>query len=136
MEVPTLVIDDSDIDQYLIKRQLTESKFASRVFSKFNGQEALEFLSDYAANKIQYKDDYPPSVILLDINMPLMNGFEFLEKFKKLREEHDYCSTSIIVFLTSSSDEKDINQATQYDFVKGYIHKPLDITQLQELVSN
>lgn len=135
MENSVLVVDDNDIDQYLIKRQLIESDFTDQVFSSTNGEEAVDFLSDYENNKNKYKDGFPPGLILLDINMPLMDGFEFLDIFKGLRQEHDYCAAPVVVFLTTSNNQSDIDKAMSFDFVKGYLHKPLDIDQLKELVS-
>ena len=73
--------------------------------------------------------------ILLDINMPLMDGFEFLNIFKTLRLEDDYCATPVIIFLTSSNDQSDIDKAMSFDFVKGYLHKPLDINQLKKMIN-
>lgn len=134
MDNSVLVVDDNDVDQYLIKRQLTEGGFTGQMFSSANGEEAVEFLSDYDTNKAKYQDGFPPGLILLDINMPLMDGFEFLDIFKKLRQEHDYCMTPVVVFLTSSNDQSDIDKAMGFDFVKGYLHKPLDIDQLKKLI--
>ncbi|MBL1431973.1 MAG: response regulator [Gammaproteobacteria bacterium] len=136
MKSSVLVIDDNDIDQYLIKRQLTESGFTKQVFNSANGEEAIVFLSDYDNNKAEYKNEFPPGLILLDINMPLMDGFEFLKVFKKLRQERDYCATPVVVFLTSSNNQADVDKAMDFDFVKGYLHKPLDIDQLKKIVSN
>lgn len=136
MENSVLIIDDNDVDQYLIKRQLTENGITDQVFSSANGQEAIDFLSDYEQNKAKYQDGFPPGLILLDINMPLMDGFEFLNIFNKLREENDYCATPVVVFLTSSNDQSDIDQAMSFDFVKGYLHKPLEIDQLNNLINH
>lgn len=135
MENSVLIVDDNDVDQYLIKRQLTENGITDQVFSSANGQEAVDFLSNYEKKKAKYQDGFPPGLILLDINMPLMDGFEFLDIFKKLRQENDYCTTPVVVFLTSSNDQSDIDKAMRFDFVKGYLHKPLDIDQLNNLIN-
>ncbi|MCB1179628.1 MAG: response regulator [Leptospiraceae bacterium] len=118
-----LVIDDSEGDNFLTKRIFSKSEKIkeSDLYFCLNGKEALEFLINLN-NK--HPDDLP-KIILLDINMPIMDGFEFLEKFNNLRETEKFINSSIILMLTSSQNEEDKKRVEKYSFVKGFFNKPL-----------
>lgn len=117
-----LIVDDSEADVYLVKRMLKKVSLSENISSVENGKSALDYLANYAENLAKNPDGFPPVLILLDINMPLVNGFEFLEKFDLLRKEHDYCSCILMMF-SSSENENDKKKALAYDFVSGYINK-------------
>lgn len=84
---------------------------------------------DYLKNS----NDTEKNIILLDINMPEMNGFEFLDAL--LKHKGINCEQFNIFILTSSLNNKDKEQATQYPILKGYLEKPLDISNLQKLIA-
>ncbi len=86
--------------------------------------EALEFLSNSTHNKSSL-----PEIILLDINMPLMDGFEFLKEFEKL--DNDIKLKCKIFMLTSSNNEQDKERAFKSEYVIGYILKPLNLTNIK-----
>ena len=121
-KVSVLIIDDSDIDYYLLSRDLEALDYDIRIMHKANGQEAVDFFTSYQANKAQLGEDFPPLIIFLDINMPLMNGLEFLEAYKTLQSDFDLKSTCIMMF-TSSKNPKDIESSLDYDYVSGYLVK-------------
>lgn len=122
-KVSIMIIDDESTDRYLLKRIIKKSNFDCETFEAENGQEALDFLTDYELNKLKYNNDFPPVLIFLDINMHIMGGFEFLENFSTLRAGKEAYQTSIFTMLTSSERKDDIERANSYDFVKGYITK-------------
>lgn len=122
-KVSIMIVDDEELDRYILKRQLSKSDIAGEVFEADNGQSALDFLKDYKSNVEKYPDSYPPLIMFLDINMHIMGGFEFLEHFSRLREEHPAYSTCVFTMFTSSERQEDIDKAMAYDFVKGYISK-------------
>lgn len=117
-----LIVDDNEADVYLVRRMLKKAKLCEDIFDAENGKSALDFLANYAENNDKYPASFPPELILLDINMPLVNGFQFLEEFELLRQNNDYCSCILMMF-SSSENEKDKKQALAYDFVSGYITK-------------
>ncbi len=123
MESSILLTDDSETDRYIFKRMLNSEWSGLPVFEQGDGSHAMDFLIDFAANKKKHGDKFPPVVILLDINMPLMDGFEFLDKFSVLRENDPRYSSVVIMMLSSSHRKEDIERATAYDCVKGYVIK-------------
>jgi CheY-like chemotaxis protein len=92
-----------------------------------NGKFAIEQLSE-----IQQKDPAKlPDYILLDINMPIMNGWEFLDEYKRLNL--DPLGKSKIFIISSSVFSNDINKARSYPLVKDFISKPLNVEKIKEL---
>jgi len=121
-----LLIDDSDVDNYISKHIIIKSKFAKKITIKTSAADALKYLTDLQTNPKEF-----PNVIFLDIRMPEMNGFEFLDEFKKFPQAiNNQCT---VLMLTSSNDQRDIEHASQYSVVKEYLNKPLDKSMLENL---
>jgi len=123
-----LLIDDDKATNYIHSLYLNEWDCTENIYTALNGQEALDFLKsneEFQANK--------PSLILLDINMPVMNGFEFMEKYKTLDE--DLKATIVVVMLTSSLHEADQERASQLDDLRSFMHKPLSKEQMQAVMA-
>lgn len=117
-----LVVDDSEIDRYIICRQLTEMENLD-VVEKVDGLKAFEYLKGCLEEQTEL-----PKVVILDINMPIMGGFEFLQKIAK-DFEYDLIDTSI--FMHSSSDRaEDLARAKKFSSVKGYLLKGATTPQL------
>lgn len=117
-----LLVDDSEADRYLMVRLLKKLGHRGRVFEAENGEEALALLREREAQVQKYGREFPPLLVLLDINMPLLNGFEFLKEFDALRNPLDYASV-VILMVTSSTREVDRSRADAFDFVGGYLEK-------------
>lgn len=117
-----LIVDDGEDDRYIIRRYLKKIDLSWQVFEAQNGREALDFLKDFEGNRQQYQDKFPPTLILLDINMPVMNGFQFLQEFSELRQTENYESV-VLAMISSSERSEDKLKAQQYPFVKGFIEK-------------
>ena len=136
-----LIVDDNEDDQYIVSRTLLRSQTVEEkesIFTADNGHEAIAFLSDFKAKQQVYGDKFPPTVILLDINMPIMDGFAFLEAYEEITPNLA-ARSPIVLMLTSSENEKDIEKSKQFSCVKGYITKPLNkkkISSLLEIVNN
>ncbi|EIA07347.1 response regulator [Flavobacterium frigoris] len=123
------VIDDDPIYQILIDKIINRSgKFSS--FSSFkNGKDAIDSL----ANSLKKKDSLP-DLILLDINMPVMNGWEFMDAFSLLKPE---ISNQINIYIVSSSiAAEDKNKSKTYSEILGYLSKPVSINDLLLIASN
>lgn len=117
-----LIVDDSAADRYIMKRLLQEMKADLTIFEQTNGQEALDFIKDFAGNKARHPDEFPPRITILDINMPLKDGHEYLKEFSQLREEYELDDTLIYMY-TSSARKDDRELAMKYDFVAGLLVK-------------
>ena len=128
-----MVVDDNDGDRLLAKLAIEDSGITDRIFFAEDGEVALNFLLDYDKNRQVEGESFPPAVILLDINMPRMNGFEFLEEYKLLMEDPRYQCT-VIMMLTSSSNRKDIERSNKYPSVKAWTSKPITEETLLELI--
>ena len=112
------VIDDDDIYQFLLKKELKHTNLVDRINVFTDGQKAIDFFFDNKENA-----EALPDVIFLDINMPIMNGWQFLDEFKKLQNAID---KKITIYLVSSSfDDRDITRSKDYAEVTDYIIKPV-----------
>lgn len=122
-----MVIDDSEVDLYLAKRIITKHSFAEDIVLMDFAKDALEYLNLHANEAAAL-----PEYIFLDVNMPGMNGFEFLHAFEQLPESvKNYCN---IIMLTTSMNTKDKQRALDNPLVKQYINKPLSADKLEIIV--
>lgn len=117
-----MLIDDSEIDQMIYRRIAEKSGLVGTLVQYVDAAEALDHLSQ--------PDNSRPDLILLDINMPRMDGFEFLEAATE-RFGVDLCP--IIVMLTTSLNPKDEQRAREFSVVKDFLNKPLTRDQLAAL---
>lgn len=128
-----MIVDDNSFDALLTTKILQRTGRFTHIYSVTDGTEALALFQDYEESRRRNPEGFPPLLILLDINMPLMNGFEFLQAYAELDRDPRYDHPSIIVMLTSSSFEQDRNRALQDPLVKDYIIKPMTRTRAIEL---
>jgi len=125
-KINMLVIDDDDINIFIIKKVIEKTGYEVDMISKSNGQLAVDYLSNIAHNVEIF-----PHIILVDINMPVLNGWEFLEAYEKL----DILKSNVHLYMLSSSVyEYDIEKAKTFKSVNGFISKPLTIERLKELL--
>ncbi|MEO7989217.1 MAG: response regulator [Chryseolinea sp.] len=126
----TILIDDSDIDLFIQRRFLEVYNFSDTLVLYNSAEEALGWLKEM-------KGDAAPDVIFLDLNMPEIDGFSFLNDFKKLPQE--VLNKCKIVVLTSSNSAKDREQAFSFNNVIQFITKPIkqsDIENLKNLINH
>jgi CheY-like chemotaxis protein len=112
-----LLIDDDSVCNFLNKKTLERTGFVNDIQTVLNGKEAIDLFNSYYQESRQL-----PDIVLLDLNMPIMDGFGFLEAFKRLPSA-DKENVKIIV-VTSSQDPKDISRAKELG-IKQYLIKPL-----------
>jgi len=123
------IIDDDAIYQTIIHKLILKSDVFSAYSSFLNGKEAINTL-----NNILENNDYLPDIILLDINMPIMDGWEFMEEIKMIKSK---ISKQIIIYIVSSSIAlEDRNKSKTYKDIYGYIPKPVSVNDLITIVSN
>lgn len=111
-----LLVDDDKINNYINLRLIRRIGLSEEIIVTNNGQEAITYLQKCEKNEL-------PNLILLDINMPVMDGFEFLEEFEKL--EFNTVEKPLIVVLTTSTNTNDIKKVESSPTAAGYINKPL-----------
>jgi CheY-like chemotaxis protein len=123
-----LLVDDDLIFCFLNRRILQTLPFVERIDTAQNGQQALELFNSYSAGGKPL-----PDIVLLDLNMPVLDGFGFLEAFNQL-PLHEKQNVSIII-LSSSQNPSDIERARSYG-VRQYLSKPLREETLLDAISN
>ena len=121
-----LLVDDDKINNFINERLIKKLSFADNITVVTNGQEALDFIN----LKIKAQSALP-ELILLDINMPVMDGFEFIEQYRNIGEKG---RTNIIV-LTTSTNDKDLHRVSEAKEVSGFINKPLTEEKLKNAIS-
>lgn len=124
-----LIIDDDTISSFANKFLLERMGIAKMVVVVNNGLIALDFLKNYCKNN----EGNCPELILLDLKMPVMDGFEFLEKFKELTITNKEKVKTLV--LTSSEDLLDLRRIQEYN-LSGYIVKPLTLKKMLTLTLN
>jgi CheY-like chemotaxis protein len=117
-----MLVDDNSMENFINKGLIESCNFAVEVISCQSAKEGLSYLG-------QGKN--LPSIIFLDINMPEMNGFEFLEAFENLPlTVHSACK---VIMLSTSESFKDLNRANKNRFVKKFLNKPLTVDVLKAI---
>jgi len=122
-----MLIDDSSTDNFINERVIQMSGISKSIITKTNAKNALEHLLSKKDNGEEI-----PQLILLDLNMPVVNGFAFLEEFMKLPQNIQ--EKTKIVILTSSEKIEDIDEIKKNPAIMDYISKPLSEKSLQNLL--
>lgn len=126
MKINLCLIEDDNIQQFVVSKMVEKYAIADDIIPFYNGEEAIAYFKKIAkSNKL-------PDVIFLDINMPIMDGWEFLTEFEKIKDQFN---KEIPVFmLTSSLNTSDESKAQTFESVKGYITKPCKGENIKNLV--
>lgn len=112
------VIDDDKIYHFLLKNLFKQNGIEVAATFFVNGSDAIDHIRN------NNNDEILPDLILLDVNMPIMNGWQFLEEFGKISQS--LSKTPTVYMISSSNNEVDINKSKEFDgVVKGYFLKPI-----------
>lgn len=123
------IIDDDKVYTYMLKKMIQKLGNCQTVINYSNGFEALESIKKSIAEN---ETNVLPDIIFLDINMPVMNGWQFLEAYGEIQPQ---ISKKIHIYQTSSSvNQADIDKSLGYQLVSRYIAKSMDIDTLKSLV--
>ncbi|MGO4816806.1 response regulator [Flavobacterium sp. W22_SRS_FP1] len=120
------IIDDDPIHVFLTKRYMEKTSELGSIMVFKNGKEAYDYL-----HAISSDEDKVPEIILLDINMPIWDGWHFLDEFKKLK----FKQKIKVYLLTSSISKEDYKKAAQYGLDDKYILKPLTSDKVKEIMN-
>ncbi len=122
------IIDDDHIFIYGVKRLIQETSFCEDLLVYQNGLDALDELRNRVDEGLKL-----PAIIFLDLNMPMMTGWEFLDEYLKI--EKDDPANTMVYIISSSVDPKDLLKINQYPIVKNYILKPITSDDLENILS-
>jgi CheY-like chemotaxis protein len=126
-----LLVDDDDATNFIHQMVIQRLNLDVKLQVVHNGKEAIEYLT--CTGKFSNEIPFPqPGIIFLDINMPIMNGWEFLEEYKKLSEEQK--AKIVIAMLTTSANPDDEKKAKGSAEIVEFINKPLEEMSLEFLI--
>ena len=121
------IVDDDDIYRYSIMRTLKDLNVTKKILVFRDGEEAIDFMLDNLGNSQDL-----PDVIFLDINMPIMDGFEFMEEYVKIKPK---VGKKITVYMISSSvNPVDLEKAKSISEISDYIIKPIKAEKLVSII--
>lgn len=118
-----LIVDDNEADRYIATRVAQKSGEFDHVYTLNDGEEAYLHFKDEVGSKKIKGDFFPPTVVVLDVNMPRMSGFDFLEKYKELPISKNK-NIFFVAMLTSSEDSGDKKKAFEFSSVRAFLTKP------------
>nr|WP_315258564.1 response regulator [uncultured Flavobacterium sp.] len=122
-----ICIDDDPITLMLFKKVVQKASFAKEITNAMNGEEAITFINSIT------NEDKKPKLIFLDLNMPIMGGWEFLDLFNNSNYYH--LDNTKVIILTSTIDPEDIKKSKTYPNVIEFLSKPITVEMLNYLNS-
>ncbi len=121
-----LLIDDEEINLFILQNLLRLSGIESEITFFNTSRKGINYLQ----NLVEKKDKFP-DLILLDIEMPVMNGWDFLEDYKRINRSYTY--ESKVIIFTTSIVEQDIIRARSYEEVADFVNKPMTVEMLKTI---
>lgn len=121
-----LLVDDDPTTNFFNRHLINKMELFDQIHEAGNGQIALDIITEL------YGKGEAPDMILLDINMPIMNGFEFLDRYVELDKKMK--SSVVVCMLTTSLAQEDLERSKHYAILDDYIDKPLYEAKMRELI--
>lgn len=122
-----LCVDDDPITLMLCKKVIVKASFSNTIITAKNGEEALEYF-----NSILNKEENKlPELIFLDLNMPVMDGWEFLDSFSS--DKYSEVNSTNVIILSSTIDPEDLEKSKKYPMVIDFLSKPITTDMLTYL---
>lgn len=124
-----VIIDDDEIQQFLLSRLINRHNLAERIMFFLDGEKALQYLSDNSSINRNI-----PDIIFLDIKMPIMDGWQFMKEYPSLEKKIE---KKIHIFMASSSVATiDIERARNINQISDYIIKPITLEKIKKIIHN
>lgn len=127
-----LCVDDDPITLMLCKMVVKKSEFSKEIVTAQNGEDALHYFDELKLNNLGAEIKNYPTLILLDLNMPVMGGWEFLDRFSN-KEYYPIFNKTKIIVLSSTIDPQDIERSKTYPMVADFLSKPITKDMLEYL---
>jgi CheY-like chemotaxis protein len=124
-----MLLDDNELDNFINQKVIEASHFASKVYVNTSSKSALEFLNNLSISSTD-KVDIFPEIIFIDLNMPMMDGFQFIENLKKNQPKK--IESLKLVILTSSTNPNDKQRASEISENIVFLNKPLTSDMLAQ----
>ena len=125
-------IDDDPISLMISKKIIAKAAFADHVITAKNGQEALDLFDQALESQIE-SESIHIDLIFLDLNMPVMGGWRFLELFTSDKYAH-FNQQSKVVIISSTIDPQDLSRANNFSIVADFLPKPITVGMLEYLI--
>lgn len=126
-----LCVDDDPITLMLCRKVVEKVEFAKEIIIANNGEEAILYFDNLFEDRKNNNDIIYPKLVLLDLNMPVMDGWEFLESYIS-KDYHNIFDSTRFIVLSSSIDPYDINRSKTYPII-GFLSKPVTKDMLENL---
>ena len=124
-----MLLDDNELDNFINQKVIEASHFAAKVYVNTSSKSALEFLNNLSISSTD-KVDIFPEIIFIDLNMPMMDGFQFIENLKKSQPKK--IESLKLVILTSSTNPNDKQRAAEISKNIIFLNKPLTSDMLAQ----
>ncbi|TRX02805.1 response regulator [Flavobacterium gawalongense] len=126
-----LCVDDDPITLMLCKKVIIKASFSNEIITSQNGEEALDYFNKLKHTNSESELKKHPQLIFLDLNMPVMGGWEFLDIFNT--DDYSEFNTIKVVVLSSTIDPEDLEKARSYPMVIDFLSKPITTSMLEYL---
>lgn len=124
-----LFIDDDPITLMLCKMVISKASFSNEIITAKNGEEALHYFDSLMTTNADNEIKEQPQLIFLDLNMPVMGGWEFLDSFST--ETYSEYNTTKVIILSSTIDPEDIIKSKKYPMILDFLSKPISKEMLE-----